>query len=143
MKIAIPLVEEEVISAHFALCELFAIFDVEHNELQHKELCIPPPHEPGSLPRWLTKEKAVDVVIALGIGQKAIDFLAKERVEVVYGVESNTPEELIEQYIAGVLDSGNNICDRIFFLEGQHPESCSLALLNANHGSPDSEGWRA
>ena len=113
MKIAIPVVEEEVVSAHFALCELFAIYDVENNELQHKELCIPPPHKPGSLPRWLAKEKAVDVVITAGIGQRAIDFFEKEGVEVVYGVESNTSEQLIEQYIAGMLDLGNNICDRI------------------------------
>jgi predicted Fe-Mo cluster-binding NifX family protein len=112
MKIAIPITEEQVLSAHFALCDMFAIFHVENGELKHKDYFNPPPHRPGSIPRWL-KEKAVDVVIAAGIGQKAIDFFEKERIEVIYGVESNAPEELISQYIAGTLNSGSNICDRI------------------------------
>ena len=59
------------------------------------------------------REKGDDVVIAVGIGQQAIDFLEKDRIEVIYGVESMSPDELIEQYIAGTLESGRNICDRI------------------------------
>ena len=98
--------------AHFALCDMFAIFHIENDEPQHKDFCIPPPHRPGSLPRWLI-EKGVDVVIAAGIGQNAIDLLEKERIEVIYGVESMDSDELIEQHIAGTLVSGSNICDRI------------------------------
>jgi predicted Fe-Mo cluster-binding NifX family protein len=112
MKIAIPITKEQVVSAHFALCDMFAIFHIGHDELQDKNFCIPPPHKPGSLPRWL-REKGVDVVIAVGIGQKAIDLVEKYRIEVIYGVESIGPDELIEHYIAGTLDSGSNICDRI------------------------------
>jgi len=112
LKIVIPIIKEHVVSAHLALCDMFVIFHIENNELQHKDYCIPPPYKPGSLPRWL-KEKGADVVIAVGIGQKAIGFLEKERIEVIYGVESMDPDELIEQYIAGTLVSGSNICDRI------------------------------
>ena len=112
MKIAIPITEEQVVSAHLALCDMFAIFHIENDEPRHRDFCVAPPHKPGSLPRWLI-EKGVDVVIAVGIGQQAIDFLEKDRIEVIYGVESMDPDELIEQYIAGTLVSGSNICARI------------------------------
>lgn len=53
------------------------------------------------------------MVIAVVIGQQAIALLEKDGIEVICGVESMAPDELIEQYIAGTLESGSNICDRI------------------------------
>ena len=52
MKFAIPLAEG-VLCTHFGHCQEFAIIHTEDGEIKRKELHIPPPHEPGVLPRWL------------------------------------------------------------------------------------------
>ena len=48
MKIAIPL-SENVLSAHFALCEQFGVYTIEDNQVTGSKLLIPPPHQPGVL----------------------------------------------------------------------------------------------
>lgn len=65
MKFAIPLAEGKL-TAHFGHCQEFAIIEVENNQIKNKEILIPPPHEPGVLPRWL-HEKDANVIIAGGI----------------------------------------------------------------------------
>ena len=66
MKIAIPLTEN-VLCAHFGLCEQFGIYVIEDNKIVETRLLVPPPHQPGVLPKWL-QEQGVDVIIASGMG---------------------------------------------------------------------------
>ena len=113
MKFAIPLIEERMLSAHFALCDMFAFYIVEENEIKDREIGIPPHCNPGSIPKWL-QQREVGVVFAAGIGQKAIQLLEEEGIEVICGVESVDSEELIKRYLAGDLKSGKNTCDCMF-----------------------------
>ena len=73
MKFAIPLAEGKL-TAHFGHCQEFALIEVENNEIKNKETLIPPPHEPGVLPRWL-HEMGTDVIIAGGMGGRTLDSL--------------------------------------------------------------------
>ncbi len=111
MKIAIPLAGGRL-SAHFGHCEQFALVSVdpESKIITEQVLLNPPAHEPGVLPRWLAEQGAT-AIIAGGMGQRAQVLFAENDIEVIVGAPSETPEELISNYLAGSLTTGENICD--------------------------------
>lgn len=109
MKIAIPLAEGKL-TAHFGHCQEFAVIDVTDNQITGKEIMVPPPHEPGVLPAWL-HEKGADVIIAGGMGQRAIELFQQNDIKVVTGAPPMEPEALVTQYLAQTLESGKNLCD--------------------------------
>jgi Mrp family chromosome partitioning ATPase/predicted Fe-Mo cluster-binding NifX family protein len=111
LKIAVPVVEGRL-SAHFGHCEEFAVFDidVEEKKIVGMNKIPAPPHEPGLLPLWL-KEKGVNLIIAGGMGSRAQELFAEKGIKVVVGVSSDAPENVVENYLKGVLSSGENICD--------------------------------
>jgi len=111
MRIAIPLAEGKL-CMHFGHCERFALVDAEPSTKQtlKKEEVEPPPHQPGLLPRWLA-EKGVNVVIAGGMGQRAVNLFAEGGIKVVVGAPAETPEQLVDAYLNGTLKAGANVCD--------------------------------
>lgn len=109
MKIAIPLAEGKL-TAHFGHCQEFALVEVEDNQIKEKKIQVPPPHEPGVLPRWL-HEQGADVIIAGGMGMRAMDLFAQNGIKVMTGAASLTPEELVKQYLDNTLTTGDNLCD--------------------------------
>ncbi len=109
MKIAIPVAEGRL-TAHFGHAAQFAIVHVENQEIKEKELLTPPQHEPGVLPRWL-HELGVEVIIAGGMGQRAISLFGENSIKVIPGAPSLTPEELVQQYLTNTLVAGDNVCD--------------------------------
>jgi len=109
MKVAIPLAEGKL-TAHFGHCQEFALVEVEDNQIKGKEIQIPPPHEPGVLPKWL-HEQGADVIIAGGMGMRAIDLFTQNGIKVMTGAPSLTPEELVKQYLDNTLTAGDNLCD--------------------------------
>jgi predicted Fe-Mo cluster-binding NifX family protein len=109
MKFAIPLAEGKL-TAHFGHCQEFALVDVEDNEIKNKENLVPPPHEPGVLPKWL-HDLGTNVIIAGGMGGRALDLFAQNDIKVVVGAPSLTPEELVRQYLDNTLEAGANVCD--------------------------------
>jgi ATP-binding protein involved in chromosome partitioning len=106
---AIPLAQGALCN-HFGHCEQFALIQVEDGAIVNKELLTPPPHEPGLLPRWLSK-KGATVVIAGGMGARAKDLFAEQGIEVVVGAPVAGPEELVHQYLSRSLVTGPNVCD--------------------------------
>lgn len=109
MKFAIPLAEGKL-TAHFGHCREFALVDVEDNEIKAKETLEPPPHEPGVLPRWL-HGLGTNVIIAGGMGARALDLFAQNGIKVLTGAPSLSPEELVQQYLNNTLQIGANVCD--------------------------------
>jgi ATP-binding protein involved in chromosome partitioning len=109
MKIAIPIAEGKL-TAHFGHAAEFAIVHVEDQEIKGKELLTPPPHEPGVLPKWL-HELGVSVIIAGGMGQRALGLFGDNGIKVVTGAANHTPEELVKQYLTNTLVTGQNVCD--------------------------------
>lgn len=111
MKIALP-VSNGVLCNHFGHCDQFAIADVDAQAKSIKgiDLVEPPPHEPGLLPRWLY-EKGVNLVIAGGMGARARDLFEQKGIKVVVGARPANPEDLVMDYLKGVLVSGANVCD--------------------------------
>ena len=109
MKFAIPLAEGKL-TAHFGHCQEFALLEVEDNQIKSKETLVPPPHEPGVLPKWL-HELGANVIIAGGMGARALDLFAQNNIKVIVGASALRPEELVKQYLDNTLQTGGNVCD--------------------------------
>ena len=111
MRIAIP-VAGGVLAAHFGHCEQFALIDVDQvtGKIVGEQLLEAPPHQPGLLPGWLA-EHGAKVVIAGGMGQRAQAIFGANGITVVIGASSQSPQRIVSDYLKGVLQTGDNICD--------------------------------
>jgi ATP-binding protein involved in chromosome partitioning len=111
MRIAMPLAEGRL-CAHFGHSQQFMLIDVdaESQEIIGKETLEAPPHEPGLLPRWLA-DKGVSMIITGGMGARAQSLFAQKDIRVLVGAPSETPEKIVQDYLAGTLSTGENICD--------------------------------
>ena len=111
MKIAVPTAQGRL-CPHFGHCEKFVIVDVDEKTktITGKEEAVPPPHEPGVLPRWL-HELGANVIIAGGMGMRAQQFFAQYGIQVVVGAPPEHPQTVILGWLAGTLATGSNICD--------------------------------
>ncbi|MGB4599903.1 MAG: NifB/NifX family molybdenum-iron cluster-binding protein [Trichlorobacter sp.] len=111
MRVAIPVAEGKL-AAHFGHCETFALLDIELQErsLLHRHDVAAPPHEPGLLPRWLSGQ-GVEMVIAGGMGQRAMELFVRNGIKVFTGAPSAEPELLVRHFMTGSLPLGINLCD--------------------------------
>jgi len=111
MRIAIPLVQEKM-SLHFGHCDRFAVVDVDSNakKITKSEIINAPPHEPGILPKWLS-DLRVNLIIAGGMGRRAQMLFGQYGVKVIVGAAVDTPQKVVESYLNGSLQTGDNICD--------------------------------
>ena len=106
-KIAVP-VQGANVSAHFGHAPQFKIFSVENNDIIDENILENPGHQPGLLPRLLN-EAGADLVIASGMGQKAIAIFEKNNIEVVCGAAGEA-KSAVSQYLNGNLDASENAC---------------------------------
>ena len=111
MKVAVP-VSGGRLAAHFGHCEQFALFDVdqENKRITSQGLVTAPEHQPGLLPRWLAQQ-GVSLVIAGGMGSRAINLFQESNISVVIGAMEEDPEKAVLDYLEGGLATGGNICD--------------------------------
>ena len=110
MRFAVP-THDKKLCAHFGHCEAFALIDVDGNNTFVSETYVtPPPHEPGLLPPWIAGQ-GVNVVIAGGMGARAQQLFAENKVKVVTGAQGETAREVVENYLKGTLVTGANTCD--------------------------------
>jgi predicted Fe-Mo cluster-binding NifX family protein len=103
MKIAIP-VENDRLNSHFGGCRQFAIVEVDADAktILRSETLPAPKHEPGAFPRWL-HGLGVEVIIAGGIGQRALTLFAQQGINVVAGHPDGAVEGLVKAYLDGQL----------------------------------------
>ena len=111
MKIAVPVADGKL-NTHFGHCALLALIDTDDaaKTIVARTDVVPPPHEPGLLPRWLA-EKGAQMIIAGGMGQKAQQLFSERGITVIVGAPCETPENLVKAYLSGSLVSGVNVCD--------------------------------
>jgi predicted Fe-Mo cluster-binding NifX family protein len=111
MRIAIP-VANGVLSMHFAHAQKFAFFDVDEakKEITSRSEAVPPGHAPGQLPAWLAEE-GTNVIIASGMGSRALGLFQQYRIEPIVGAPSEDPEVIVKAYLNGSLSADGNLCD--------------------------------
>lgn len=110
MKIAIP-VADGLLCSHFGQCQQFAVIEVddEAKQIVKQEMLTPPPHEPGSYPAWLS-EIGCKLIIAGGMGGRAVTLFEQNGIEVIMGTNNNEPEKIVNEYLNNNLKNGKNLC---------------------------------
>jgi predicted Fe-Mo cluster-binding NifX family protein len=110
LRIAVP-TENGRFSPHFGAANRFSLFEVDHGARRVVELAsaTPPPHEKGAFPRFLA-EQGAHVVLAGGMGPRAVQILRNFGIEAVLGVEDGQPEELVRAYLDGTLRANGGMC---------------------------------
>lgn len=107
LKIALP-IDNSDISLHFGHTEKFQIFTTEGKEIKGVKVVDAPEHEQGAIPRFL-KDLGVNVVIASGMGEGALNLFINNDIEVVMGAKGNALEA-VKSYLSGDLHSEGSAC---------------------------------
>lgn len=106
------------LSSHFGGCEAFAFVTVENDTITETRMLQPPDHSPGAFPEWI-HQNGGKIVIASGIGQRAVDIFQQQGIEVLMGVCPAPVEEIVKQYLTRSLETGQEACSG-HHLHGHH-----------------------
>jgi len=111
MRIAIP-TANGALAMHFGHCEQFTLVDVDLEEktILKIEAIDAPEHQPGLLPPWLA-QRGAEVIIAGGMGMRAQNLFAEQNIKVIVGAPASDPKSIVDEYLGGTLQTGENICD--------------------------------
>lgn len=111
MKIAVP-VENGRLTTHFGRTAEVMMLTIEDasSRICGEQALETPPHEPGRFPAWL-REQGADVVIAGGMGPRALALFAQAGVRVILGAPCLPPRDLAAAFLAGELHHAANACN--------------------------------
>ena len=109
-KIAIPVDSNGILDAHFGHCKFFALLNIEDNSIVSEEKLVPPPHEPGLLPKWLAEKEVTDI-IAGGMGQRAIQLFNQYGINAFVGAPKLNSEDIVKGFLNNTLSFSANYCD--------------------------------
>ncbi len=134
MRIAIPH-DNGRLHGHFGGCREFALVQVdpEKKVALRTEILPAPEHQPGVFPRWL-REQGVEVVIAGGIGRRALEIFAHHGITVRAGMPDARVEVLVAAFLSGQLLSSPQGCEH----HGHHHDH-EHGHHDHGHG-PETEG---
>ncbi len=120
MKIAIPLTDGEFCD-HFGGAEAFAFYTVDESSqaISDHHLGAPPEHGRGVFPVWLRQQGAT-VVLAGGMGPRAVDIFSHCGVNVVLGVHGKDPEKIVHSFLEGTLETTGEVCHEHGFHDCGH-----------------------
>jgi predicted Fe-Mo cluster-binding NifX family protein len=98
---------------HFGGCREFTLVraDAEQKKIISLRAVTPPPHAPGLFPRWL-REQGANVIIAGGIGRRALELFGQQGIEVRAGFPDAPVEQLATAYLNGQLTATPEGCSR-------------------------------
>ena len=110
LKIAVPTCGG-LFSTHFGGADRFALFEVDDQarRIVSSTSAAPPPHEQGSFPTWL-KEQGCHVILAGGMGPRAIQMLEGFGIRAVVGIEGDRPETVVQDFLDGRLAASGESC---------------------------------
>jgi predicted Fe-Mo cluster-binding NifX family protein len=110
MRIAVP-IQQGRFSAHFGGADAFAFYTVDETTrtVGARHLDAPPEHGRGVFPSWL-RHHHVNVVLAGGMGPRALNLLGQHGIEVVIGVEGDNPDTMVRAWLDGTLEATGEAC---------------------------------
>jgi predicted Fe-Mo cluster-binding NifX family protein len=110
MKIAVPL-QEGRFSSHFGGAEGFAFYEVNVSDrtVTDRSFGRPPEHGRGVYPMWLRGEGAT-VILAGGMGPRAVGIFAQHGIEVVLGIRGDDPDAVVRSFLDGTLEATGEPC---------------------------------
>ena len=103
IRIAIP-TSAGRLHGHFGGAKEFTLVDADQNfgVVIDRRVVPAPPHQPGLFPRWL-REQGVQVVLAGGIGHRALDLFAEHGITVRAAQPNALVEVATAAYLTGLL----------------------------------------
>mgnify|MGYP001823472423 FL=1 len=122
--IAIPM-RDGRFCEHFGGAEAFALYSIEHGtkSVDERRMMSPPEHGRGVFPVWL-RQVGAEVILAGGMGPRAVGIFAQHGIQVVLGVQGGDPDLMVERYLAGTLEATGEAChDHGFHDCGYHEPS--------------------
>jgi ATP-binding protein involved in chromosome partitioning len=120
IRIALPTANGRL-HGHFGGANEFTLVDADREArvVVGRQVVPAPPHKPGLFPHWL-REQGVQVVLAGGIGRRALDLFAKQGIT----VRAAQPDALVEvataAYLTGLLTEGPQGCSHHGHHEHDH-----------------------
>jgi predicted Fe-Mo cluster-binding NifX family protein len=108
MKIAIS-TEGGAVSAHFGRCPSYTLVDIEDGKAVERREIPNPGHSPGFLPGYLA-EMGVATIIAGGMGPRAQDLFAQNKIQTIIGIEGRV-DDVVDRFLQGTLEPGPDLCD--------------------------------
>lgn len=90
------------VSAHFGRCPFYTFVNVDGDRIVGSEVVknpYYPNHQAGVIPQFIHSQKA-NVMIAGGMGPRAIDFFHQFGIDVATGVEGKV-KDVVEAYLRG------------------------------------------
>mgnify|MGYP006288479523 CR=1 FL=1 len=99
-------------SEFFGECEAYEIYDVEQKILGRHFAGIPQGIAMEELPGWLEKLGVTDV-ITYKVNPKIILLFASRKVNLYVGIPSDSPQNLIDEYLQGKLESDERIISEL------------------------------
>lgn len=109
-KIAIPVDDSGMLDGHFGHCKFFAVLTATDKIIEEEKMIVPPPHEPGLLPKWLAEQGVTDV-LAGGMGQKAIQIFNYNEVNVWVGAPRKSARDIAQGFLDNSIQFTANNCD--------------------------------
>ena len=109
-KIALPSDENGILDGHFGHCRFFDIYETVDDQIISHVKLVPPPHEPGVLPKWLVKNQVTDVITG-GIGEHATRILNHFQINVFKGAPKLETKVLAESLLNQTIELSDNNCD--------------------------------
>lgn len=111
IKIALPVAGNQF-STHFGGAEKFIVFEVDEGKKKiissNEEF--PPPHATGTFPEFL-KSLKVDIVLAGGMGPRAVSMLESFGLKVILGIQNSTdPKKIVSDYLEGKIEATGESC---------------------------------
>jgi hypothetical protein len=110
-RVAIPVTNEQL-SEYFGECSHYEIFEIDGKIVYRKEANFPAGAVSSELPEWL-EEKGITDVITFKVNHKIINLFASKKVNLFVGVPIDSPQNLIEAYLQGKLESDEKIIQEI------------------------------
>lgn len=106
-RVAIP-VQAGLLSEYFGGCSHYEIFELERKLIGQYNLPVPDGTGIAELPAWLAKNKVTDV-IAYKADREIIREFALRKINLFMGVQVDTPQNIIDAYQQGWLESDATI----------------------------------
>ncbi len=124
MKIAIPSEDDRgmdsTVSQHFGRTAFYTFVDMEGGKVKDVSVVRVPfeGHGPGDLPNFV-KEHGGEMVVAFGMGSRAVDFFRELGIEVVLGASGNV-SDVVDAFIKENLTVDKNWKEHGDFGEHSH-----------------------
>jgi predicted Fe-Mo cluster-binding NifX family protein len=93
---------ESLVSSHFGRCPFYVLVDVADDCITGFQVVdnpYYPNHQPGVIPQFIHSQKA-NVMIAGGMGPRAIDFFTQFGIDVATGAQGKV-KDIVEAYLRG------------------------------------------